>query len=152
MKYSFFIHILIWLQGKIQLQDIHFHTLNILLAFFDTKDGTPPTVLALGPWNFQHSLPMVWGYTAREDFWIQPPQPAPGSKRCLQSRSGGTSAYFRASFAKYKLLGIVQGVIHILWVFRSDPHSQLQAQKCVSREGLEALLLTLEHLLLNTSC
>ena len=128
------------------------YTLTILLALFGLGPRTPPTVLALGPWNFQHMWAMVWGFTAREDFWIPPPQPAPGSKRCRQSRSGGPLAYFRASFAKYKLLGIVQGVIHILWVFRSDPHSQLQAQKGVSRVSLEALLLTLEHPLLNTSC
>ena len=83
----------------------------ILLALFGTNNRTPPTVLALGPWNFQRSLPMVWGWSAREDFLIPPPQPAPGSKRCRQIRSGGPSAYFRASFAKYKLLGIVWGVI-----------------------------------------
>ena len=90
------------------------HTLPysyILLALFDTNNWTPPTVLALGPWNFQHSLPMVWGWSAREDFLIPPPQPALGSKRCRQVRSGGPSAYFRSSFAKYKLLGIVLEVI-----------------------------------------
>ena len=37
-------------------------------------------------------------------------------------------------------------------IFGSNPHSRLQAQKGVSRVGLEALLLTLEHPLLNTSC
>ena len=37
-------------------------------------------------------------------------------------------------------------------IFGSHPHSRLQAQKGVSRVGLEALLLTLEHPLLNTSC
>ena len=87
------------------------HTKYILLALFGLWGRTPPTVLVLGPWNFHHSCTMVWGYTAREDFLIPPPQPAPGSKRCCQIRSGGPSAYFRASFAKYKLLGIVWGVI-----------------------------------------
>ena len=37
-------------------------------------------------------------------------------------------------------------------IFGSHPHSRLQAQKGVCREGLEALLLTLEHPLLNRSC
>ena len=112
------------------------HTLNILLAFFDTKDGTPPIVLILGPWNFQHSPAMVWGCTAREDFWVSPPQPAPGSKRCLQRWSGGPSAYFRASFAKYKMLGMVKEGIDFLQAFQSDPHSQLQAQKgCLQRRS-----------------
>ena len=86
------------------------YTLNILQALFGLSNRTPPTVLKLGPWNFQHRWPMLWGWSAREDFLIPPPQPAPGSKRCRQIRSGGPSAYFRASFAKYKLLGIVWGV------------------------------------------
>ena len=37
-------------------------------------------------------------------------------------------------------------------IFGSNPHSRLQAQKGVCRLGLEALLLTLEHPLQNTSC
>ena len=90
---------------------IPIYTLNILLALFGLCNGTPPTVLMLGPWNFQRRWAMLWGWSAREDFLIPPPQPAPGSKRCRQIRSGGPSAYFRASFAKYKLLGIVWGVI-----------------------------------------
>ena len=84
----------------------------ILLALFGTNNQTPPTVLALGAWNFQRSLPMVWGWSAREDFLIPPQQPTPCSKRCLQIRSGGPSAYFKASFSKYKLFEIVQGVIN----------------------------------------
>ena len=36
--------------------------------------------------------------------------------------------------------------------FRSNPQSRLQAQKGVISEGLEALLLPLEHCLLNRSC
>ena len=86
----------------------------ILLAFFDTKDGTPPTVLALGPWNFHHMWPMVWGFTAREDFWIPPPQPAPGSKRCTQCLSVGPFAYLRAFFTNQELLEIVKEVIYFL--------------------------------------
>ena len=67
------------------------YTLSILLGLFDLCLRTPPTVFKLGPWNFQHMWAMVQGHTAREDFWIQPPQPAPGSKRCCQTRSGGPS-------------------------------------------------------------
>ena len=37
-------------------------------------------------------------------------------------------------------------------IFGSHPHNQLQAQKGVVRVDLEALLLTLEHILLNTCC
>ena len=37
-------------------------------------------------------------------------------------------------------------------ILRLDLHSQLQAQKGVPRLGLEPLLITLEHLLLNTFC
>ena len=37
-------------------------------------------------------------------------------------------------------------------IFGSHPHSRLQVQKGASRVGLEALLLTLEHPSLNTSC
>ena len=66
------------------------------------------------PWNFQHMWAMVWGFTARWDFWIPPVQPAPGSKWCLQSRSGGLSAYFTASFAKHMFLGMVKEVIYSL--------------------------------------
>ena len=87
------------------------YTLPILQALFGLCKGTPSTVLKLGPWNFQRRWGMVWGWSTREDFCIPPPEPAPGSKRCLQIRSGGPSAYFRASFAKYKLLGILWGVI-----------------------------------------
>ena len=48
------------------------------------------------------------------------------------------------------LLGIVKEVIYFLQAFRSDPHSWLKDHKGVPRVGLEALLLTLEQLLLNT--
>ena len=125
---------------------------TILRGLFGLWGRTPPTVLKLGPWNFQHSWPMVWGCTAREDFWVSPPQPAPGSKRCSKSMSGGPYAYSRAFFAKYMLLGIVQGVKYILWIFISDSHRELQAQKGVPKVGLEALLLTLKHSWLNTCC
>ena len=37
-------------------------------------------------------------------------------------------------------------------IFGSHPHSQPQAQKGVARVDLEALLLALEHFLLNTCC
>ena len=97
-------------RNKTKVKQSKIYTLNILQALFGLSNRTPPTVLKLGPWNFQHRWPMLWGWSAREDFLIPPPQPAPGSKRCRQIRSGGPSAYFRASFAKYKLLGIVWGV------------------------------------------
>ena len=84
------------------------YTLTILQALFCLCNRTPPTVLKLGPWNFKRSSPMVWGYTAREDFWIPPPQPAQGLKSCLKSRSGGPSAYFTAFFAKCMLLGMAR--------------------------------------------
>ena len=40
---------------------------------------------------------------------------------------------------------------HLLYKFSDPTPSQLQAQKGVPRVGLEALLLTLEHPLQNTS-
>ena len=47
------------------------------------------------------------------------------------------------------LLGLVKEVNYFLKILWSDPHSQLQAQKDVPRVGLEAILNTLEHPLLN---
>ena len=98
----------------------------ILLALFDTNNWTPPTVLALGPWNFQHSLPMVWGWSAREDFWIPPLQPTPGSKRCLQRSSGGPSAYFRAYFAKYTVVSYQNESFSSKWELPCLPPSSLE--------------------------
>ena len=40
----------------------------------------------------------------------------------------------------------------MLYTFKSHPQSQLQAQKGVSRVGLEAQLLTLEPLLVKGYC
>ena len=128
----------------------------ILLALFGGKLTTPPTVFNLETWNFHHSPAMVPGWSRREDFWILPPQPAPGSKRCLQCRSGGPSAYFRAFFAKEMLLGISQIAIYIVemllrmslganyieWVFGCSPHMGLKAQKDDPWVDLESLLLT----------
>ena len=81
---------------------------------------------------------------ARGDFWITTPLPAPGSKKCLKSRSGGPSAYFTAFFAKCMLLGMARES-HLPFYKLTDltPASQLQAQKGVPRVVLEALLLTL---------
>ena len=95
---------------------------------------------------------MVQGCTAREDFWIPPPQPAPASQRCAQSRSGSPAIDFRVSFAKEVLLRMIRGDIDILEIFGSHPHSRLQAQKCVPRLDLEAQLLTSEHILLKRYC
>ena len=70
---------------------------------------------------------MVPGWSRREDFWILPPQPAPGSKRCLQSRSGEPSAYFTAFFAKHMLLGMVEEVNYFL-LASSGPFGPLLAR------------------------
>ena len=72
------------------------------------------------------------------DFWIPPSKPAPGSKRCLQGRSGGSDIAFRASIDKKVLLGIVKGDTFMFRSFGSHPHCQLQALKSVHRLGLEA--------------
>jgi len=47
---------------------------------------------------------------------------------------------------------VVQRKTVVKFVFVYHPNSRLQAQKGVSRVGLEALLLTLEHALQNKSC
>ena len=104
----------------------------ILRPLFDVRNATPPRVLKLGPWNFQRRWPMLWGWSAREDFLTPPPQPAPGSKRCHQIRSGGPSAYFRASFAKYKLLGIVWGVINFFKFSNLTPTASSRLKKMSS--------------------
>ena len=85
-------------------------------------------------------------------FQIWPPHGPPGSIRCPLRRSGSPYASSRTSFAEQKLLGTPFGVIYILWVFKSDPHLGLQAQRGVPRIGLEALLLTLQHSLLTDFC
>ena len=86
------------------------------------------------------------------DFWIPPSKPAPGSERPPWGRSGGSSFGFRASFDKKVFLGkSKRRHFHVL-IFCSHPHFQLNALKSVHRLGLEAQLLTLEHIFVNRYC
>ena len=86
------------------------------------------------------------------DFWIPPSKPAPGSERPPMGRSGGSSIGFRASFDKKVFLGkSKRRQFHVL-IFWLIPTLPLKALKSVHRLGLEAQVLTLEHMFVNSYC
>ena len=67
-------------------------------------------------------------------------------------RSGGSSIGFRASFDKKVFLGKSkrrQFHVLIFWLTATRP---LKALKSVHRLGLEAQVLTLEHIFVNSYC
>ena len=87
-----------------------------------------------------------------QSFGLTPSRLAPGSKKCPQARSGGSGTDFRASFDKKVFLGkSKRRQFHVL-IFWLTPTLLLKALKSVHRLGLEAKVLTLEHIFVNSYC
>ena len=85
-------------------------------------------------------------------FWIPPSKPAPDSERRSYGRSRGSAFSFGASFDKKVFLGkSKKRQFHVL-IFWLTPTLSLKALKSVHRLGLEAQVLTLEHIFVNSYC